>query len=57
MKLGIRKREPTDAERLSEIVWVFHDLGQKPTPELVSEQFYRETKKVPSKGLVREALR
>lgn len=57
MKLGIRKRMPTDEERLKEIVWTFLDLGQKPTVELLSEQFYRETKRVPPKGLVMEALR
>lgn len=57
MKLGIRKRMPTDEERLSEIVWTFLDIGQTPTRELVSEQFYRETKKVPAKDLVMEALK
>ena len=57
MKLGIRKRMPTDEERLSEIVWTFLDIGQTPTPELLSEQFYRETKRVPSRELVSEALK
>ena len=57
MKLRIRERAPSDAERLKEIVWTFLDIGQTPTVELLSEQFYRETKKVPPKDLVMECLK
>lgn len=57
MKLVKRTREPSDEERLGEIVWTFKECNQTPTPELVSERFYYETRRVPPKWAVLAAIK
>ena len=54
--LALRTRPPTDEERISEIIEVFKECNQELTPELISQQFYYETKRVPYAKLVKEAL-
>ncbi len=57
MKLSLRSRDPTDEERLQEIVDTLEWCGQEVTPIAILEQFHHETKRYPEDHAVAKAMK
>jgi len=54
--LPLRQRQPTEEERLEEIIEVFKECKQKITPEHIIQQYWNETRRHPSKRVVLDCL-
>ena len=55
--LPLRQRQPTEDERLEEILETFKECGQKFLPEHIMQQYKNETGRLPAKRAVVDLLK